>query len=658
MLLRKASSALVRTKATAETTQIKKKIKSQEEARTHAQVWISVCEARELPRMDVGGKSDGYVIVQAGHHHYRTRTIWKNLNPFWGDDLKFDVTDGDMKEILFTIWDQDNHLQDDIIGCVRIPLEDIKDQLLHEKFHPIQPMSEKEFVAGDVKLRLTYSPPKGDTDGTLTVLVKKARNLAVKDANGLSDPYVKLRLGGQKKKTKVVKKNLSPVWDEEFTFKVPAKGGDTNLQVAVWDWDMISSSDFMGELSIPLHDLPADQPLSKWFLLAASAEESKEDGDEESKKKSKKKLGDLRVKIKYTEQKLLPLSVYSDLLQMLMEEEELLSWLYDYTKEAGILSSTLVSVFYSQGKATQLLHYLTKKEILSTKSAGVIFRGNTLATKCVDAFMKLIGSSYLHRVLKEHIAAISEDKKSCEVDPSKVEKGENVGHNMAHLRETAEKITEDIFASADLVPAQFREVFHGIQTTILEQWPEDETSRYTAVSGFLFLRFFNPAILGPKLFGLLDTFPSFVASRTFTLLSKILQNLANLIEFGQKEPFLADMNQYILAKKGDMKRFLDTVSSLAPADKPGLADEPEIDLQVEMATMYHHLVNMRPAIAEHHTDSPTFGRLVAVLDAIGRSQFSPRPSAGASSSGSGGFRPATASGTGPRTGLLAGSRRG
>jgi hypothetical protein len=87
------------------------------------------------------------------------------------------------------------------------------------------------------------------------------------------------------------------------------------------------------------------------------------------------------------------------------------------------------------------------------ESAGVIFRGNTLATKCVDAFMKLIGSSYLHQVLKEHVAAISEDKKSCEVDPSKVEKGENVGHNMTHLRETAEKITEDIFASADLVPA-------------------------------------------------------------------------------------------------------------------------------------------------------------------------------------------------------------
>lgn len=39
-----------------------------------------------------------------------------------------------MKEILFTIWDQDNHLQDDIIGCVRIPLEDIKDQLVRPPF--------------------------------------------------------------------------------------------------------------------------------------------------------------------------------------------------------------------------------------------------------------------------------------------------------------------------------------------------------------------------------------------------------------------------------------------------------------------------------------------------------------------------------------------
>lgn len=39
-----------------------------------------------------------------------------------------DVTDGDLKEIVFTVWDQNKHLQDDIIGQVVIPLDDIKDQ--------------------------------------------------------------------------------------------------------------------------------------------------------------------------------------------------------------------------------------------------------------------------------------------------------------------------------------------------------------------------------------------------------------------------------------------------------------------------------------------------------------------------------------------------
>jgi hypothetical protein len=85
---------------------------------------------------------------------------------------------------------------------------------------------------------------------------------------------------------------------------------------------MISSSDFMGEVNISLQDLPAGQPLAKWFLLGTdgtsrvspasvllgavgrrsdlgsnTANEEKEDGED---KKSKKKLGDMRVKIKYT----------------------------------------------------------------------------------------------------------------------------------------------------------------------------------------------------------------------------------------------------------------------------------------------------------------------------------------------------------------------
>ena len=48
-----------------------------------------------------------------------------------------------------------------------------------------------------------------------------------------------------------------------------------------------------------------------------------------------------------------------------------------------------------------------------------------------------------------------------------------------------------------------------------------QDSKYTAVSGFLFLRFYAPAILGPKLFGLRNNHADKNVSRTLTILAKV-----------------------------------------------------------------------------------------------------------------------------------------
>lgn len=104
----------------------------------------------------------------------------------------------------------------------------------------------------------------------LFVRVVKARDLPVKDVTGSLDPYVEVKIGNYKGRTKYFGKNKNPEWNEVFAF-AKDKLQSSELEVVVLDKDLVLD-DFVGRARFDLFEVPTrvppDSPLApEWYRL-------------------------------------------------------------------------------------------------------------------------------------------------------------------------------------------------------------------------------------------------------------------------------------------------------------------------------------------------------------------------------------------------------
>ncbi|XP_050015015.1 rabphilin-3A [Alexandromys fortis] len=241
----------------------------------------TIIRAKGLKPMDSNGLADPYVKLHllpgaSKSNKLRTKTLRNTRNPVWNETLQYHgITEEDMqrKTLRISVCDEDKFGHNEFIGETRFSLKKLKANqrknfnICLERVIPMKragttgsargmALYEEEQVEriGDIEERgkilvsLMYSTQQGG----LIVGIIRCVHLAAMDANGYSDPFVKLWLKPDmgkkaKHKTQIKKKTLNPEFNEEFFYDIKHSDlAKKSLDISVWDYDIGKSNDYIG----------------------------------------------------------------------------------------------------------------------------------------------------------------------------------------------------------------------------------------------------------------------------------------------------------------------------------------------------------------------------------------------------------------------------
>nr|CAB3265445.1 ras GTPase-activating protein 1 [Phallusia mammillata] len=433
-------------------------------------------------------------------------------------------------------------------------------------------------------------------------------------------PYCTLSLNAVHVGRTKVKEGLKPVWSEEFLFDDIPPDVDS-FTVGIHNASKRSKHSSLGETVVHFSKLNSGKIVDTWYNLIPLSTGSISSQPSTS-------CGSVRVRARYCNELIMPADEYKLLKELVTSDMKVIIALsqvcgQDRTK----LASDLLKTFQQQKKELELMRILNEREIFAKDSEpGTLFRATTLASTLMEQYMRSRCSSFISLALKEVVKQIVESSQSCELNPAKLEPGEekDLEIHKETLLSYLRCVLAAILVSQSIFPKELRILFGHLQHCVAHRWPNDPSVKVRVVSGFMFLRLICPAIINPKMFNMVSETPSPTAARSLLLVAKSIQNLANLVEFGAKEIYMEGINQFIIENK---KKIVDFIEELGnrdikihglPVDRFG----SKMDTSRDLASLFQICKEHLPELQTLSNKEASLKRLLGVIELLSKQQAS------------------------------------
>jgi len=214
------------------------------------QVVLTVHKAKDIEKKGLVGKADPYVVLTHGQQKEKSATVNNNHNPVWHITGLFDVHEQSPNQIIIEIFDDDIG-KDDFLGQVVINIKEIFEA--KEMLNQWTPLTKCK--SGEILISAKYIPIKriNRAVGQVSLTLHKAKKVEKKNLIKKADPYVLIKLGGDKHKTKTVNNSHNPTWNFAVEFNI-TEASPRQISFEMFD-DDIGNDATLGNLTLDMDTL-------------------------------------------------------------------------------------------------------------------------------------------------------------------------------------------------------------------------------------------------------------------------------------------------------------------------------------------------------------------------------------------------------------------